>query len=453
MFNVLLASQWLANRSGRLSPLAMASQDPWGERPNEKPSDKPSSNSSDGPPDLDELFSKLIKRKPNSGKNNKGGDSNGGMPSLPPVSAKMVILIIAAAIVAWLATGIYTVQERENGVETVLGRYTDMTKAGLNWNWPAPVGSVEKVDVTSISTMRVGEFKTQKGSISTSSQRNGQMLTSDENIVEIGAAVQYRIGNAKNFLFQAEQPVDILEDIVISAIREVVGANSVDEILRDRRNEWPQQAKNIIIDTLKQYDLGFEIVAFELQDARAPAEVQDAFEDAVRAREDEERLRLQAEAFARERLPVARGRAAEMVEQAQAYQVNILADANAAVSRFDDLLSAYQLDKEVMRQRLYLDTMIDVYANTPKVLLDAGDSQPIINLGNLQSGYDPALRAVASERSSEQQTQSDSNFDSGMRRVAPEPVLPSHSNSTSHDGSDNAHSRSDLRSRARPTRN
>ncbi|MBV7434206.1 FtsH protease activity modulator HflK [Cardiobacteriaceae bacterium TAE3-ERU3] len=446
MFNVLLASQWLANRSGRLSPLAMASQDPWGERPeNGKPSDKPKASGSDGPPDLDELFAKLIKRKPNSG-GNKGGNSNGGMPSLPPVSAKMVVLIIAAAVVAWLATGIYTVQERENGVETVLGRYTDTTKAGLNWNWPMPIGSVEKVDVTSISTMRVGEFKTQKGSISTSSQRNGQMLTSDENIVEIGAAVQYRIGNAKNFLFQAEQPVDILEDIVISAIREVVGANSVDEILRDRRNEWPQQAKNIIIDTLKQYDLGFEIIAFELQDARAPAEVQDAFEDAVRAREDEERLRLQAEAFARERLPVARGRAAEMVEQAQAYQVNILADANAAVSRFDNLLSAYELDREVMRQRLYLDTMIDVYSNTPKVLLDAGDSQPIINLGNLQNGNDPALKAVASDRSSEQQTQSDSNFDSGMRSAAPEA-------SSSTRSSSNGNASNDLRSRARPTRN
>ena len=243
MFNVLLASQWLANRSGRLSPLAMASQDPWGERPeSDKPTDKPRSSGSDGPPDLDELFAKLINRKPKSG-DKKGGSSNGGMPSMPPISAKLIVLVIAAALVAWLATGVYTVQERENGVETVLGRYTNTTKAGLNWNWPAPIGSVEKVDVTSISTMRVGEFKTQKGSISTSSQRNGQMLTSDENIVEIGAAVQYRIGNAKNFLFQAEQPVDILEDIVISAIREVVGANSVDEILRDRRNEWLNKPK------------------------------------------------------------------------------------------------------------------------------------------------------------------------------------------------------------------
>jgi hflK protein len=286
------------------------------------------------------------------------------------------------------------VRERENGVETFLGRYARTTKAGLNWHVPAPFGQVTKVDVTSISSMKVGEFKSQSGRISTSDQRNGQMLTSDENIVEIGAAVQYRIRDAKNYLFQANQPEEVLRDIVISAIREVVGSNTVDDILIDKRGEWPQEAKQIIEKTLEQYNLGFEIVAFELQDARAPVEVQDAFEDAVRAREDEERLGLEAEAYARERIPVARGEAKRLLQAAQAYKAETLARAAADSSRFNNLLAAYRENPEVMRERLYLDTMAGIYAHSNKVLVDADGARPIINLGDA-----PALPASLSSES------------------------------------------------------
>ena len=241
--------------------------------------------------------------------------------------------------------------------------------------------------------MKVGEFKSQSGRVSTSDQRNGQMLTSDENIVEIGAAVQYRIRDAKNYLFQANQPEEVLRDIVISAIREVVGSNTVDDILIEKRGEWPQEAKQIIDKTLEQYNLGFEIVAFELQDARAPVEVQDAFEDAVRAREDEERLGLEAEAYARERIPVARGEAKRLLQAAQAYKAETLARAAADSSRFNNLLAAYRENPAVMRERLYLDTMAGIYAQSNKVLVDADDARPIINLGDA-----PALPApLASE--------------------------------------------------------
>ncbi|MDO4777704.1 MAG: FtsH protease activity modulator HflK [Cardiobacteriaceae bacterium] len=367
----------------------MASQDPWGERPDDSEQKSPRKNS-DQPPDLDELFAKLIGRKGNRGNGQEPSGPPGGkrpqLPALPPFSPKLLALGVGAALVVWLATGIYTVQERENGVEIVLGRYNATTRSGLNWNWPYPLGQVEKVDVASISTMRVGEFKTQKGTVSTSSQRTGQMLTRDENIVEIGAAVQYRISDPRAFLFNANSPVDVLQDIVVSAIREVVGANDVDEVLRDRRNEWPQQARQIITETVKEFGIGVEIVAFELQDARAPAEVQDAFEDAVRAREDEERLRLEAEAYANEQLPIARGQAEQMMQKAMAYKVDVLAEANANVSRFDNLLAAYAQDKSVMRERLYLETMTDVYARSRKVMVDAEGTRPIVNLGGGYAG-------------------------------------------------------------------
>ena len=213
-------------------PLAMA-QDPWGNN------NEPDKKNNDQPPDLDEFFSRLIGRRPNRGNNN---NSDNGSSSRAPLylPGKLIILVIAAFLCIWLASGIYTVRERENGVETFLGRYTRTTKSGLNWHFPIPFGQVTKVDVTSISSMKVGELKSQSGRISTSNQRNGQMLTSDENIVEIGAAVQYRIRDAKNYLFQANQPEEVLRDIVISAIREVVGSNTVDDILIDKRGEWPQ---------------------------------------------------------------------------------------------------------------------------------------------------------------------------------------------------------------------
>ena len=373
--------------SRRPQPVAMA-QDPWG-------NDNDGNKKNDQPPDLDELFNKLLRRNPRRSSNGDGNNP-GGSPATFRLSGKIILLILAAAFVAWLSSGVYTVRERENGVETFLGRYLRTTKAGLNWHVPAPFGQVSKVDVTSISSMRVGEFKSQSGRVSTSDQRNGQMLTSDENIVEIGAAVQYRIRDAKNYLFQANQPEEVLRDIVISAIREVVGSNSVDDILIDKRGEWPQEAKQIIEKTLEQYNLGFEIVAFELQDARAPVEVQDAFEDAVRAREDEERLGLEAEAYARERIPVARGEAKRLLQAAQAYKAETLARAAADSSRFNNLLAAYRENPAVMRERLYLDTMAGIYAQSNKVLIDADDTRPIINLGDA-----PALPApLASESTS-----------------------------------------------------
>lgn len=402
MFNMLLLAHVMAGVKPR--GLAMASQDPWGERPDESSDKKPTtprpqnSSQNDQPPDLDELFSRLIGRRGNRNQGGDGNDSGGRRPSLPPLpgmSPKVVGVLAGIAALVWLGSGIYTVQERENGVEIVLGRFKETTGSGLNWNWPYPVGQVEKVDVASISTMRVGEFKTQKGTVSTTSQRTGQMLTRDENIVEIGAAVQYRISDPRQFLFNVNSPVDVLQDIVVSAIREVVGSYDVDEVLRDRRNEWPQQARQIITETVNEFGVGVEIVAFELQDARAPAEVQDAFEDAVRAREDEERLRLEAEAYANEQIPVARGQAEQMMQKAMAYQVEVLADAAANVSRFENLLTAYQTDKAVMRERLYLETMTDVYGKSRKVIVDADGARPIINLGGAAQGALPP--AFASE--------------------------------------------------------
>ncbi len=386
MFNMILGCRYFAGTLLQPPPLMMA-EDPWNGREGNGGRKK------DQPPDLDEFFAKLIRRKP--AEDRKGNGSGGKMPSFPfQFNGKMIALLIFILLGLWLASGAYTVKERENGVVTFFGRYQKTTKSGLNWHWPYPLGKVEKVDVQSIATMRVGEFKTQKGSISTKGQREGQMLTKDENIVEIGAAVQYRVRDAKAYLYNANAPVEVLRDVVTSAIREVVGANDVDDVLKDRRNEWPQQARQIIVKTIDAYDIGIEIVAFELQDARAPAEVQDAFEDAVRAREDEERLRLEAQAYARERLPVARGEAEKRLQQAKAYAVEVSEKARADASKFEALLTAYELDKPAMRRRLYLDAISDVFARNRKIVVGNDEVRPILNLGGEIS---PAVREIAVE--------------------------------------------------------
>lgn len=384
MFNTILGCRYLTGRPQQRSPIMMA-QDPWNGQQGKDEEKK------DQPPDLDEFFSRLIRR--GSGGNGRKNDHNGKIPSFPfRVNGKTIFGAVLLLLCLWLASGAYTIKERENGVVTFFGKYQKITKSGLNWHFPYPLGRVEKVDVQSIATMRVGEFKTQKGSVSTKDQREGQMLTKDENIVEIGAAVQYRIEDAKSYLYNANAPVEVLRDVVVSAIREVVGANDVDDVLRDRRNEWPQQARQIIVKTLDAYDIGIEIVAFELQDARAPAEVQDAFEDAVRAREDEERLRLEAQAYARERLPIARGEAEKRLQQGKAYAVEVSEKARADASRFEALLAAYELDKTAMRSRLYLDAMSEVFADSRKVVVGNDKARPILNLG---AETTPAVREIA----------------------------------------------------------
>lgn len=384
MFNTILGCRYFADRSLQRPPVMMA-EDPWNGRQGKDEEKK------DQPPDLDEFFSRLIRR--GSGNDGGRGGKSGKMPSFPfHPNRRTVIAAVFIVLGLWLASGMYTIKERENGVVTFFGKYRETTPSGLNWHWPYPLGGVEKVDVQSIATMRVGEFKTQKGSVSTKGQREGQMLTKDENIVEIGAAVQYRIQDAKAYLYNANAPVEVLHDVVVSAIREVVGANDVDDVLKDRRNEWPQQARQIIVKTIDAYAIGIEIVAFELQDARAPAEVQDAFEDAVRAREDEERLRLEAQAYARERLPIARGEAEKRLQQAKAYAVEVSEKARAEASKFDALLAAYELDKTAMRSRLYLDAMSDVFADTRKVVVGNDKVRPILNLGGDTA---PAVREIA----------------------------------------------------------
>lgn len=349
--------------------------DPWGNNPRNTESNE-----------LSSLLSKLKDSFFGGGgdNHNRPGDKGNGKGSrLPAMPKKAIVPIATVAILAWISTGVYILPEGSHGVELTFGEYSETaTLAGFNLRKPFPIGSVTKVDVESVKTLSVG---------SSNGNTEGQMLTSDENIVEISLSVQYKIRNAEAYLFNVNNPEQVLKEALISSIREVVGGSNVDYVLTDGRGEWPAKVQKNLIDTLKGFEVGFDILRVKLRNAKAPKEVQAAFDDAVKAREDRDRYKLQAEAYRNKTIPLARGQAKEITEQAAGYKASIIAKATGESGRFSDILATYQLAPKVTRDRMYLDTLQAVYENVNNVVVATGDNTPMMYLPMGQSGYQPAV--------------------------------------------------------------
>lgn len=330
---------------------------------------------------------------------------NGGKVGLPDFPKKLILPIAAVAVIGWGATGIYILPEGFNGVELMFGKYSETaTQPGFNTRWPYPVGSVTKVDIGSIKNLTVG------GKANSS---EGQMLTADENIVEVSLSVQYKIGKAENYLFNVNEPETVLRETLISSIREVVGGSSVDYVLTDGRAEWPSKVRESLVHTLKGFNVGFDILRVELRDAKAPPEVQAAFDDAVKAREDAERYKLQAEAYENKQVPLARGQAKEITEHAAAYKAEVVAKANGEATRFNDILSSYRLAPAVTRDRLYIETLQDVYQNVNNVVVATGKDAPVMYLPMGQNNAIapmPATKATPKADSDKETTNSRFNY-------------------------------------------
>ncbi len=328
----------------------------------------------------DSLFGNDNNKKNNSqkphnsgGGNNENNNGNNGniMPNMPNFSKKAILPVAAVALLGWGATGIYILPEGFHGVELVFGKYHETaTQPGFNTRWPYPIGSVTKVDIGSIKNLTVGG----------QNDTEGQMLTADENIVEVSLSVQYKIGEAEKFLFNVNEPETVLRETLISSIREVVGGSTVDYVLTDGRAEWPARVREGLVKTLKGFDVGFDILRVELRDAKAPAAVQAAFDDAVKAREDAERYKLQAEAYQNEKVPLARGRAKEILAHANAYKASVVAKATGEAQRFEDVLKSYKLAPQITRDRLYIETMQDIYSNVNNIVVATGKDAPTMYL-------------------------------------------------------------------------
>ena len=330
-------------------------KDPWG------------GSGNDGPPDLDELARKMRERMNRffGGKTGGGGGGSGAGKSIS------IGLIAIVAVAAWVLSGIYIVEPAERGVVLRLGEFHSITDPGPHWILRG-IETVDKVDVDNLRTV----------------SHRAKMLTRDENIIQVEVAVQYQVRNAENYLFQVRDPDYTLQQATESALREVIGAISMDEFLSGGRGEIVRQTKDLTQEILDRYQTGLILTSVNLQDPQPPEEVQGAFEDAIKAREDEERYKNQAEAYALDILPKARGDATRLREDAMAYRDKVVANAEGEASRFSQTRVEYEKAPEITRKRMYLETMEYVLANSSKVVMQVKDGNNLmyIPLDKLMEG-------------------------------------------------------------------
>ena len=344
-------------------------KDPWG------------SQGDQGPPDLDELARKFQQKLNSLFGGKRGGGSAGGGSVGPGKTGRLGIgFIIALLALVWVLSGIYIVGPAERGVVLRFGKYVDTTTPGPHW-FPRFIETVETVNVEQIRNV----------------QRQALMLTQDENIISIALGVQYRVKDAKDYLFNVRDPDLTLRSATDSAMREVIGKSKLDFALTEGRSEIVARTEALIQEILDRYQSGLQITSVNLQDAQPPEQVQGAFFDAIKAREDEQRQKNEAEAYSNQVIPVARGNAARKLEEANAYKDQVIAQAEGEASRFSQLLAEYQKAPEVTRQRLYLDTMESVLSNTSKVVMDVkdGNSLMYLPLDKLMQRSNPGIESSA----------------------------------------------------------
>ena len=378
-------------------------RDPWGNRGGQQ----------SGPPDLDELLGNLQRRlrgffRGGSGGGGSGGGGGGrpgggGGAMLRSLGTRGIGIIVALLIVGWGLAGIYIVEPAEEGVVLRFGRYLETTGSGPHWA-PYLIDSVEKVNVEQIRRAEIGYRSDGRGG---SVLPESLMLTRDENIVDVQFAVLYRIKDARNYLFRVRDPDLALRQATESAVREVVGRNIMDFVLTDGRAEVAQQVRALTQEILDRYETGLLVTSVNMQSAQPPTQVQSAFSDAVKAREDEERYKNEARAYAAEILPRARGDANAKLEEAEGYKQKVINEAKGDASRFTSVLTEYSKAPEVTRQRLYIDAMQNVLSNSTKVLLDVEGSNNLLyvpldkllsgsggSTGSPASSYDPSGTGV-----------------------------------------------------------
>jgi membrane protease subunit HflK len=316
-----------------------------------------------GPPDLDEVLRNLQRRLSalfggsSGGRGAAGGGSSGGRGfSFGTIAAILVVV--------WALTGFYQVDAAERGLVFRFGKHVATTMPGPRWHLPWPFETKQIVNIQTISS-----FSDQT-----------RMLTADENLVEINLEVQYRRANPLDYAFNVFRPDETLEEVSESAIREIVGRSTLDNVLESGRQEIVERTKELIQRTLDAYKTGIEVTTVNLQDVKVPTDVRPAQEDAIRAREDRSRASSEAQAYANDIIPRARGEAVRRVQDAQAYRAAVVAEAEGETQRFLKLLTEYERAPGVTRERLYIETIEQVLAASKKVVIDTDGNGNLIYL-------------------------------------------------------------------------
>ncbi len=347
-------------------------KDPWSGRGDQK-----------GPPDLDEAIRTLQEKLSNI----FGGGKSGGGGESPQIfssgnAMKNMGYIAGGLFAVWLLSGLYIIDEGFQGVETRFGQYIGTTNSGLNWHIPAPIETVEKINVKEQRFIEIG-YRSSAGGQAQGSipvPKEALMLTKDENYIDVKLAVQYQVKDAKDFVFNLADPKSTLVQVTESALRGVVGGSNMDFVLTEGRSEVVAQTKSEIQKTLDTYNSGIQISSVNLQDAQPPEQVQNSFEDAIKAREDQQRFINEAEAYSNDVVPKARGAAARKIQEAQGYKEQVIAQAEGETSRFTKLLNEYKKAPDVTRKRLYLEAMESVLSETGSVIVDVKGGNNIMYL-------------------------------------------------------------------------
>ena len=356
------------------------------------------------PPNIDEAIERLQK---------KFGGAMGGAGG-----GKGIAVVALLLVGIWMLSGIYTIDAGQRGVELQFGKYTDTTRAGPHWHLPYPVGTVIKVNVDELRDK----------------QLRMTALTNDENIVEVNIGSQFLVTDPVKYLFNVRDPDGTLSDVMQSAIREVIGSKKMDYVLTDGRAEIVSLVRDRMQELLNGYDTGLKVQSVNLQDIQPPEAVQPAFEDAIRAREDEQRYISEASAYANKVVPRARGNAAQIIEQAKGYESKVTNEALGDASRFEQLLKSYKLAPDIARERMYLDAVSGVLSKNKSIVVDSGSGSNVFYL---------PLGRSDTRSSSEAKTVSDLD-------ALPLPSLPSQADNGNSRGSLSSGDRGDLRSRSAP---
>jgi membrane protease subunit HflK len=340
---------------------------------------------SSGPPDLDELWRDLNRRLNGlfgkRGGGSGGGASGGGGGGFRPDARGAgvgVAAVLAVAALIWIGSGAYIVQEGQVGVVTTFGRYSETTLPGFRWRMPWPVQASELVDVLSVRTVEIGA----RGRADR--LKESLMLTDDENIIDVQFAVQWRIkedaNGARDFLFNNRRTTEAVPQVAESVMREVVGSQQMDKVLYESRQEIADAVRTQMQEILDRYGTGIRVLQVAIQNVQPPEQVQAAFDDAVKATQDRERLINEGQAYANDVVPRARGTAARLMQEAEGYRTRVVETAEGDAARFRQVATAYARAPQVTRDRMYIETLQQIFANTSKVLIDTRSSNQLLYL-------------------------------------------------------------------------
>ena len=343
-----------------LAPLLSLNDPQWGRRPG---------GGNQGPPDLDEIWRNLNRKLNKLLGGKSGGSGNGETPGGGPSASALgggAGLLAALIVVVWIASGFYIVNEGQRGVVLRFGKFVEATMPGPRWHLPYPMESAEVVNVEQVRTVEVGYRNNVKSKV----LKESLMLTDDENIIDVQFAVQYVLKSPSDFLFNNRGTEDSVLQAAETAIREIVGRNSMDFVIFEGRADVAARAQKLMQEILDRYGTGISISKVTMQNAQPPEQVQASFDDAVKASQDRERQKNEGEAYANDVIPRAGGMAARLLLEAEGYRSRVIEQSQGDASRFRQVVAEYTKAPQVTRDRLYLDAMQQILSNTSKILID-----------------------------------------------------------------------------------